>query len=66
MKPHIVQSVTTDFSGKAKFAAVAAGTYYLMGFGSTPRGFVIWNLKVALKAGETPIILDQNNADVAL
>jgi hypothetical protein len=66
LKPHIVQSVTTDFSGKAKFAPVAAGTYYIMGLGSTPRGFVIWNLKIDLKAGENPVVLDQNNADIAL
>ena len=31
MKPHIVQSTKTDFSGKANFKPVAAGTYYLMG-----------------------------------
>lgn len=66
LKPHTVQSITTDFSGKAKFPAVPAGTYYILGIGSTPKGFVIWNLKVDIKAGETSVVLDQNNAEIAL
>jgi len=55
-----------NFAGKAKFAPVAAGTYYILGVGSTPKGFVIWNLKVEVKAGEMPVVLDQNNAEIAL
>lgn len=66
LKPHVVQTVTTDFAGKAKFSPVAAGTYYILGVGSTPKGFVIWNLKIDAKSGEVPIILDQNNAEIAL
>lgn len=66
IKPHIVQSVTTDFGGKAKFSPVKSGTYYLIGFSATPRGVVGWNLKVDLKAGDNSVVLDQNNADIAL
>jgi hypothetical protein len=66
LKPHIVQTVTTGFDGKATFEAVAAGTYYLMGMSSTPKGYVIWNLKVELKAGKNSVTLDQNNAVTAV
>ncbi len=40
LKPHIIQTVTTDFSGKATFEPAAAGTYYLMGVSTTPNGYV--------------------------
>ncbi|MDX6402963.1 MAG: hypothetical protein QOH70_418 [Blastocatellia bacterium] len=62
LKPHVLQSVTTDFGGKASFATVAAGMYYLMGVTGTPRTAVIWNLKVDLKPGQISVTLDQNNA----
>jgi len=63
---HIVQSATTDFSGKAKFAPVPAGIYYVMAVHATARGFAAWNLKIELKDGENVLTLDQNNATVAL
>jgi hypothetical protein len=65
LKPHIKQSITTDFSGKATFQNVQSGNYFLMGFGVTPRGFVLWNLAVEIKPGTTSITLDQNNAAFA-
>jgi len=65
LKPHIKQSVTTDFSGKATFQNVPVGTYFLMGFGLTPRGFVLWNITVEIKSGSSSITLDQNNAAFA-
>jgi len=61
LKPHILQSVTTDFSGKASFAPIASGTYYLMGVSQTPRGFAVWNLKVDINSSQS-VTLDQNNA----
>ena len=65
LKPHIKQSITTDFSGKATFQNVPIGNYFLMGFGVTPRGFVLWNLAVEIKPGNASITLDQNNAAFA-
>jgi hypothetical protein len=66
LKPHTIETVTTDFSGKATFSPVAAGTYYLMGVSETPNGYVIWNFKVELKAGKNSVTLDQNNAATAV
>jgi hypothetical protein len=66
VRPHIIQTITTGFDGKATFEAVAAGTYYLMGMSETPKGYVIWNLKVDLKAGKNTVTLDQNNAVTAI
>ncbi len=66
VRPHIIQTVTTGFDGKATFEAVAAGTYHLMGMSETPKGYVIWNLKVELKAGKNTVTLDQNNAVTAI
>lgn len=65
LKPHIKQSITTDFSGKATFQNVPVGNYFLMGFGLTPRGFVLWNIAVEMKPGTSSITLDQNNAAFA-
>lgn len=66
LKPHIIQSVITDFGGKGSFEPVPAGTYYLMGVTETPRGYAIWNLKVDLKLGQNSVTLDQNNAATAI
>ena len=65
LKPDIKQSITTDFSGKAIFQNVQVGNYFLMGFGLTPRGFVLWNVAVEIKPGSSSITLDQNNAAFA-
>ena len=62
LQPHIVQTVTTDFSGKAQFSAVKIGTYYLTGFAEVGRASVTWNLKITLGPGPTTIVLDNNNA----
>lgn len=66
LKPHIVQRVLTGFDGKAKFEPMTRGNYYLMGVYVRERGYVIWNLKVELKSESQNIILDQNNASLAL
>ena len=65
IKQHSIQSVTTDFGGKAKFPPVPQGSYYLFGISNTPKGFSIWDLKINLNAAETSVTLDQNNAVAA-
>ena len=63
LTPHILQTITTDFGGKASFQPVATGTYYLMGVTETPSGgWAVWNLRVDLKPGQNSVTLDQNNA----
>lgn len=66
VKKHIVQTTTSDFGGKAKFNPVPQGTYYVFAIASTPKGFVIWNVKVELTSAEASITLDQNNAEIAI
>ena len=63
---HIVATTTTGFDGKAKFNAVPQGTYYVFAMASTPKGFVIWNVKVELTEAEASVTLDQNNAVIAI
>ena len=65
LKPHIIQTVTTDFGGKAQFSSVPAGSYYLFGVAQTPQGMALWNMKVDLNAGQNAVTLDQNNAAYA-
>lgn len=65
IREHTVSSVSTDFSGKAKFTDLKPGNYFISGFTSTRRGFAIWNVPVEVKAGENSIFLDQNNAATA-
>ena len=66
IKKHVVQSATSDFTGKAKFSAAPQGSYFVFGFATTPKGFVIWNVKVELNSTESSVTLDQNNAEVAI
>jgi len=66
IQSHIVQSVTTDFSGKAQFEGVPSGRYYIMGVTETRGGFAFWNLRVDVKPGKNSVVLDQNNAVMAL
>lgn len=65
IKAHLVSSVSTDFAGKAQFADLKPGSYYLAGLTSTRKGFAIWNLPVEVKAGQNSVFLDQNNAAAA-
>ena len=65
IQPHIIQSVSTDFSGKAQFTDIKPGNYYLFGLSSTRKGFAIWNTPVEVKPGQNTIFLDQNNAATA-
>jgi hypothetical protein len=62
LKPHIVKTATSDFTGKATFDPVAPGTYYLMAVASTPQSYAMWNMRLELKPGPFAVSLDQNNA----
>jgi hypothetical protein len=63
---HVIQTTTSGFDGKGKFNPVPQGTYYVFAMASTPKGFVIWNVKVELNSAEVSITLDQNNAEIAI
>lgn len=63
---HAIALVKTDAQGKAKFAAVLPGTFYI--FGRTRVGenqLMIWNYPVELKEdqkGEQHVVLNSQNA----
>jgi hypothetical protein len=61
IKPHIIQSAITDFSGQAQFKPVHAGTYYLLGYTEVSRSRAGWNLELTLKPGSQKVTLDNNN-----
>jgi hypothetical protein len=65
IKQHAVQTVSTDFSGKAQFTDIKPGNYYITGLSGTRGGFAVWNLPVEVKAGQNSVLLDQNNAATA-
>ncbi len=56
---HVVKSVTTDFSGRARFPAVPPKTYYIFGMSEAPSAF--WGIRVELTAGENKLIIDNKN-----
>lgn len=64
IKDYIVSTTTTDFEGNAKFTNVPAGTFYIVGFGTTrsETGFVVWSVKVDTENVKDTILLDQENA----
>jgi hypothetical protein len=66
ISPNIVATMVTDFSGIGQFSSIPAGTYYLMGYTETRGGFALWNVPVAVSTGQNGIVLDQNNAAIAL
>jgi hypothetical protein len=59
-----------DATGTAKFAAVAPGTYWIMGAGvlgaanPADRKMLFWNMRVALRPGANSVVLDPSNATV--
>jgi hypothetical protein len=57
-----VAGVRTDATGKATFAGVAPGTYYLMGSVLTGSQMLLWDIKVELRGGANTIALSQRNA----
>ena len=62
IKSHVIQTVVTDFTGKAAFSPVKPGTYYIVGTIRPPNSHVTWNVETDLKPGESKVILDPNNA----
>lgn len=61
VETHTVDTVTTDFDGRAK-TSVAAGHYYLYGSYKIFDKEITWYVPIQLKAGENRLTLDQNNA----
>lgn len=64
LRPHILQTVISDFDGRARFAPVKFGTYFLLGVARTPKGFAAWQLKTPLEAGAVDLPLTERNAVV--
>ncbi len=62
LRPHVIQSVTTNFDGKAIFKEIPPGQYYLMGLTKIGQNSIIWNVEVNLSPGDNSFTLDQNNA----
>lgn len=59
---HLVQSVQTDFSGKAVFNKLRPGKYWLLGQSETRAEFALWNVPVKVGLGKNTLLLDQNNS----
>lgn len=64
LRPHILQTVITDFDGKARFAPVRQGAYFVLGVARTPKGFAVWQLSVPLNTPAVALTLDERNAVV--
>ena len=63
IKTNTVQTVQTDFAGKALFRNVPGGNYWLSGCYSVAPNESAWNVPIRVVAGVTKsIILDQDNA----
>jgi hypothetical protein len=60
--PHFIQSVVTDFEGRATFENIKPGDYWVMGATETRADFAFWNHKVTIRPSENKALLDQNNA----
>lgn len=64
----VVDSITSDFEGNAKFENVSPGTYWIIGYteARAKDQHIVWNLKLEVNVkspkGTEPILLDQNNA----
>jgi hypothetical protein len=54
-------AVRADATGKATFAAVPAGTYYLMISARYNNDALVWDKPVQLKAGDNSLTLDSSN-----
>lgn len=64
LRPHILQTVTTDFDGKARFAPIKAGAYFVLGVARTPKGFAVWQLNAPLHTAAVALTLNERNAVV--
>lgn len=56
-----VGQTTTGFDGKATFADIPAGDYFLFGYYKIGKQTTYWSLPVTVKAGSNKVILDNNN-----
>jgi hypothetical protein len=61
LKPHIVQSVVTDFDGKAQFKPLKPGVYYLWGVAEVGRSWAYWHLRLDLQPQQYTVTLDNKN-----
>jgi hypothetical protein len=57
-------AVRADATGKATFAAVSEGTYYLMISARYNNQALVWDMPVHLKPGNNSLTLDQANASI--
>lgn len=60
VNPHILEGIVTDREGKAKFAPVPAGTYFLVGSAAPPRAMG-WNIRLEVNKPTLHVILDGKN-----
>jgi hypothetical protein len=51
-----------DASGRAAFAAVPPGTYYVFGSARFGDGHLLWNVRVELAPGAQTLVPNQRNA----
>jgi pyruvate/2-oxoglutarate dehydrogenase complex dihydrolipoamide acyltransferase (E2) component len=66
LRPHVAQSVVTDFEGRAQFTSLKPGVYYLWGVAEVGRSWAYWHLKLELQPKQHSIILDNKNASLIL
>lgn len=66
LKPHIVATITTDFSGKGSASQIKSGNYHLVGTYRITNQAVFWYLPVEIKSGNQSLVLDNNNASELL
>lgn len=64
IKPHLVDTVITDFGGKATFKAVPPGKYYIVGYSTISKNDLVWDSEVNLSPGNNSFTLDQNNTSI--
>jgi hypothetical protein len=60
--PHIIDSVVTDFSGRAKFEALTPGIRFVYGEYQVGRENIAWNTRIEVRAGaDAELVLDNSN-----
>jgi hypothetical protein len=59
-----VKTVTLDATGKASFAEVPSGVYYIFGSAKYGTAHLLWNIRVQLRPGGQTITLNERNAIV--
>jgi len=65
LAPHVVATVTTDFSGKAKFESLAPGTRFIYGEFRITSQTVAWDVEVELVSGKNTILILDNSGGFA-